>query len=70
MEFILLILGRKLLGSLLNVISSCERNLFIPASKVCGLKGEKTGRHVGRVLLKGPWFSKTVMSYGSVEHLY
>ena len=30
MEFILLILGRKLLGSLLKVTFSCSRNLFIP----------------------------------------
>ena len=70
MEFILLILGLKLLGSLLNVISNCERNLFIPASKVCGLGRERRVRHGGPVLLKGPWFSQTVMSHDSVKHLY
>ena len=37
-ELSLLILGLKLLGSLRNVMSKDSRNLFIPFSKVCGLK--------------------------------
>lgn len=39
MELSLLIRGRKLFGSLLNVISSSDRNRFIPANRLCGLRG-------------------------------
>lgn len=35
-EFVLLIRGRKLFGSLRKVMPSSSKNLFIPASKVCG----------------------------------
>lgn len=38
MELSLLILGLKLFGSLLNVISSRDKNLFIPASRLWGLR--------------------------------
>lgn len=38
MELSLLIRGLKLFGSLLNVISSSDRNRFIPANRLCGLR--------------------------------
>lgn len=40
MELSLLMRGRKLFGSLLNVISSSDRKRFIPASRLWGLRGE------------------------------
>lgn len=46
MELSLLILGLKLFGSLLNVISSSDRKRFIPASRLWGLK-KQTSRYRG-----------------------
>lgn len=43
MELSLLILGLKLLGSLLNVISSSDRKRFIPARRLWGLKENHSG---------------------------
>lgn len=40
MELSLLMRGLKLFGSLLNVISSSDRNLFIPANRLWGLETE------------------------------